>query len=156
VVGSAVLTQPARPTPSVAGPFCICQTDRRHAGVSQAETRGGRASAYLPVRACSEATPARVIGPGWSRLLGSLCLRLDDSVRYAKRPQVSENRGRFRTARCRPPDRMGVPVAHSSSLLRLPAGELATEPSVKGKLCRVVAIGNRDGPSLSEACESQF
>ncbi len=24
-------------------------------------------------RACSEATPARVIGPGWSRLFGSLC-----------------------------------------------------------------------------------
>ena len=61
---------------SVAGPSCTCQTHGRHVG-SPNPTRQRVVSCLLPMRACSEATPARVIGPGWFRLFGSLPPQLD-------------------------------------------------------------------------------
>ena len=51
-------------------------------GTPESPNRTLRWVAAIPagLRACSETTPARVIGPGWLRLFGSLCPELDCST----------------------------------------------------------------------------
>ena len=64
------LESPIQICPSMAGACCVCQTDSRHAGSSARPTARTHSRTR---RSCarSDATPARVIGPGSRRLFGN-------------------------------------------------------------------------------------
>jgi hypothetical protein len=68
----------------VAEPLRGCQTDCRYTGVSPPDTRGGfrqGPAVYVP-----ETTPARVIGPGSLRAIGSFCPEVDIGYQPGARP----------------------------------------------------------------------